>query len=400
MQKLFLYIKGYVYFKVIGFAPERFVNLCGNRGLFLWGISKEEESYFMYMKLQDFFKIAPLVRKTKTKVVLLQRIGLPFFIPEIYKRKFFMLGMVFTFWVWHMSSFFVWKIEIQGNVRITQEDIIRSLNAQHVFVGQKVKLIDYEELEKYLRGIYPDIIWISVKQNGTIIDITVKEKETATKIETIDKTPCDLISSKDGIIKKMVVRKGVPVLGVGDIVKKGDLIVSGKIEILNDDATLRRTNLVVSDADIWIEHEMPVHIELPKIFTEKIYTGRIMSNYMFVFKNGKTFSTNFKIPYCYHDEIGIWEPSLRLLLWDIPFNVLIKEIREYQIVEFENNFEIASQKLEMEFSDFLSNLMEKGVQIISKNVRIEEGLEKWILTGNLTVLEEGYLENQIEDVYD
>ena len=33
------YLKGYVKIRVWGYSPERFMNLCTNRGIFLWGLS-------------------------------------------------------------------------------------------------------------------------------------------------------------------------------------------------------------------------------------------------------------------------------------------------------------------------------------------------------------------------
>ena len=44
--------------------------------------------------------------------------------------------------------------------------------------------------------------------------------------------------------------------------------------------------------------------------------------------------------------------------------------------------------------------MEKGVQIISKNVRIEEDYANWVLSGNITVLSQAYIEDQIEEIYE
>ena len=354
----------------------------------------------MYMKLQDFFKIAPLVRKTKTKVVLLRRIGLPFLVPEIYKRKMFMLGFMITLWIWYLSSVFVWKIELQGNRSITEEDILRTLKEQNVSVGERLKTINYEEVEKYLREIYPDIIWISVKQNGTIVDITVKEKETSKIIEKEEEFPCDLLSSTEGVIKKMVVRQGVPVLPIGSFVSKGDIIVSGRIDILNDDTTVKSTRLVPSDADIWIETEKPVYISVPKVFSQKEYTGRKKTNYKIVGSKGKTVQTNFKVDFLNYDELSEWKCTNSILLWELPFQIQYREYKEYQIVEYENDFQEANQKLNHLFNEFLANLMEKGVQIISKNVRIEEGSTEWILTGNVTVLEQAYTKQQIEDLYE
>ncbi|MBQ7358669.1 MAG: sporulation protein YqfD [Lachnospiraceae bacterium] len=399
MQKLFLFIHGYIYIRISGFAPERFVNLCGNRGIFLWGIQKEDEVYFMYMKLKDFFLIAPLVRKTKVKVVLLKKIGLPFLVPEIYKRKFFMLGLVTTFWLWWISSFFVWKIDLVGNVQITNEDILRTLQEQNVMVGGMVKNVNYEELEKFLRNTYNEIIWISVKQNGTILEINIKENTTILE-EPKEEKACDLVATVDGKIKDMVVRKGVPLLYIGQEVKSGDVIVSGRIEILNDDTTVREVKMVHSDADVWIEYQLPVNIVIPKVYIEKYYTGRTEKDYKLLLNGGRSFETKRKISFQNYDQIWETKEYPKVLLWNVPAHIICIFSREFYEIEYENDLNEASQKLEDAFRVFLVNLNEKGVQIISKDVRIEEGSDRWILTGTVTALHQAKEERLIEEVYE
>jgi similar to stage IV sporulation protein len=303
VQKIFLFLKGYIYIKVTGFAPERFVNLCGNRGIFLWDILVKENVYYMHMKARDFFQIAPLVRKTKTKVVLLKRIGLPFLLPEIYKRKMFMFGFVVTIFLWYCSSFFVWKINIQGNSIITTEDILRTLSEVGISVGDRYGEIEYEELEKYIRKKYDTIIWISMKQNGTIIDLSLKENQIVSFVENKDESPCNIVASEDGIIHSIVVRKGIPAVSPGAEVKKGDVLVRGEIPIYNDDGTLRNKSFVKADADIFIENIMPVHITLPKIYTKREYTGRYKKNFKVIMDSGHVIKSSIPVHYLYKDEI-------------------------------------------------------------------------------------------------
>ena len=73
------YLKGYVKIRVWGYSPERFMNLCTNRGIFLWGLSGDGSYYTMYMSLSDYFTIRDIVKKTKTRAAVLERHGLPFF---------------------------------------------------------------------------------------------------------------------------------------------------------------------------------------------------------------------------------------------------------------------------------------------------------------------------------
>ena len=49
------YCKGYVRIRVWGYSPERFMNLCTNRGILLWGVRSCDGYYTMYVSLSGFF---------------------------------------------------------------------------------------------------------------------------------------------------------------------------------------------------------------------------------------------------------------------------------------------------------------------------------------------------------
>lgn len=72
-------LQGYVKIRVWGFAPQRFINLCSNKGILLWNIEKQEDVYTMCIGLRSFYELRPIARKTKVRVVISERYGLPFF---------------------------------------------------------------------------------------------------------------------------------------------------------------------------------------------------------------------------------------------------------------------------------------------------------------------------------
>ena len=61
--------------------------------------------------------------------------------------------------------------------------------------------------------------------------------------------------------------------------------------------------------------------------------------------------------------------------------------REYQKTEYLRNDSEAKEILQEKISDFLESLGEKGVQIISKDVKIETKCDGWVAHGELVVQE-------------
>ena len=89
IQSIIRYMHGYVRIRVEGYSPERFLNLCRHRQIYIWGLAPCGGAYEMYMSLKGFRTLRPIVRKTHTKIMLVQRAGLPFFIHRYRKRKLF-----------------------------------------------------------------------------------------------------------------------------------------------------------------------------------------------------------------------------------------------------------------------------------------------------------------------
>ena len=148
MIELLKYLKGYLRIRVWGFSPERFMNLCSNRNILLWDISREGDVYYMCISLKGFYQLKDIVRKTGTRVAICQRYGLPFLIPTLLSRKVFLLGlcMAVFFWIW--SSMFIWDIALVGNYHITEDLFQKFLKSRQVTVGMSKKQLDIESLEK------------------------------------------------------------------------------------------------------------------------------------------------------------------------------------------------------------------------------------------------------------
>ena len=81
MEKLIRSLKGYLKIKVWGYSPERFMNLCSNRNILLWNIENHDTYYTMCISIAGFWRLRPVTKKTKTRVAILHRYGLPFLFP-------------------------------------------------------------------------------------------------------------------------------------------------------------------------------------------------------------------------------------------------------------------------------------------------------------------------------
>lgn len=379
------YIKGYLRIRVWGFSPERFMNLCSNKGILLWDIVKTGEMYEMCIHVSGFKSLRPIVKKTGTRVAILGRYGLLFFVPEIWKRKVFVAGLFLAAAFWILSSRYVWRIELNGNYQITEDVFNGFLEEQNVKIGMERDDLNIAVLEKEIRRRFPQIIWASAKLTGTRLSIDIKENDTPLIAEEKeDGAGTDLVSEYGGRIVSMIVRSGTPVVSIGDTVETGAVLVEGKIPIYNDDQTVREYRYVEADADIVLEYGVSFQATLPFDYIKNVYTGREkQSRYLRIGENRLRLPQ--EEPFLTYDCLIRERMPVIFRNLSIPVSFGTCQYREYLKVEFQYTKEEAEAALKEKLISFLSGLKEKGVQMIENNVKIETSGETWILKGEFLV---------------
>ena len=106
--------------------------------------------------------LRPLVKKSRTRVRILKRHGLPFFLYRYQKRKMLFAGMLCGIILMYIMSCFLWRIDIEGNQQITEGQITKYLETIHIANGTKISSIDCKELAAMLRRQFEMFTWVSV----------------------------------------------------------------------------------------------------------------------------------------------------------------------------------------------------------------------------------------------
>ena len=80
-------MKGYVKIRLESPMPERFLSLCVHNQIPVSNLKNNGIYYEMELSVKDFFRINNFRRKTQSRIVLLEKHGLPFFFYRKKKEK-------------------------------------------------------------------------------------------------------------------------------------------------------------------------------------------------------------------------------------------------------------------------------------------------------------------------
>lgn len=227
---IYMFFSGYVTVVVEGFFVERFINICRNNNIVLLDIQREDNTYLKIKILKSDFKdIRHIAKKTKCKIKIDKKNGVPFLVNKYRKRKIFAVAILVIAIFIFISTKFVWNIEINGNEKIAEDEIINLVAEYGITKGILKQKIDTNKISNSIRLERDDISWIGITLKGTNAIISIKESiETP---EVIDKNEiCNIVAKKDAKISKLVVHSGTARVAVGDEVKEGDILVEGVME--------------------------------------------------------------------------------------------------------------------------------------------------------------------------
>ncbi|MFI3237113.1 MAG: sporulation protein YqfD [Lachnospiraceae bacterium] len=381
-------LQGFVRVKVSGDYVERFLALCVNRGFLLWEMEATDGYTCVNMLVEDFKACKDFVRKTGVKVAVVKRTGLPFFMSLLWKRSVFVVGAIAFIVSIYISSRVLWHIELNGNYSISSDMFYTFLEEQGVYKGMWISTLDIEELEKEIRKEFDLVTWTSGKMDGTILMLDIKENEKST-IDSSEDTSftkdsaTGLYATFSGTIYSIYTRKGIPLVKAMQEVEKGELLVDGRVPIYLEDTTVGAYQFYDVDADILIDTQVEVEFSLSNVYIERIYTGREKQG-LYVYLFDKIYPLTWNLTQYAYKETYL--EQIKGISWDEgTISVGKYYAKEYQGLEKSYTQEQAEEILEEYLDKKISELEEKGVQILDKNVTIESSIGKWVLQGVLEV---------------
>ena len=372
MLYLYRFFCGILEVEFFGIYPEKIINLCAKNRIAVWNVHYGNNKIRLFITVKDFKRLPKILKRSGLRLHILNKKGFPFFINR-YKRRFgIFAGIVIFFAVLQFMSGFIWIIEVEGNKTVTDREILSICEEIGIKTGVRRNSIDTKNTPQDLLLKTDKLSWGSFNIEGCKLTVNVTEIVPKTEDNTV---ATNLKAAKDGIIEKIDVTSGNPVVKVGDIVKKGDLLVSGITE------TMRDTKFVHSIGTVTAKTEETITIFEPFIKKAETLTGKTAKRRVLeIF--------GIKIPLYIGKEKGDFRTeayckNLKLLSQNIPIKIYTKkfifikkenEKRDYGKLcnQLANQLELQSQKenFSVKTKDLTQN--ENGVTLTAVVTKTED----------------------------
>lgn len=247
MIKLFKFIKGFLVISFTGENAEELLNIAAKNRINIWGLYCKKQCFTGCLTIKDFKRLKDIKRGKKIKVKIVKKCGLPFKLKGYNGRIGLILGAIFFSLILYFLSGHIWVIDVEGNSEVSKTEIIKSCCELGITEGMRSVKINSQNDAQRLLLKRNDIAWASLNIEGCRLTVNITEiKQDTTENKTV---PTNLKASRDGVIKRIDVTSGDVIVKTEDVVKKGDILVSGVIERLSSTVFVYSSGKIIAETE-------------------------------------------------------------------------------------------------------------------------------------------------------
>jgi len=260
--KLLRYFQGYAVFKAYGGFSERFINLCTGKHLPLWNIKNTSGTISAYTASSAVEQVRIQAEKSGLEFEIIKESGLKNSLKKHKKRKGLLISLLVCCAVCVFLSNFIWGIQVSGNEKYTDDEIIAQFEKHSVKIGALKSSVDTRAVSEKVVSELDSLAWAKVNIRGCFAFIEVNER-IPKPVVTDQNKATNIVAKTDGQIMRYEVAVGTETVKSGFAVTKGDLLVAGVIT-----SSSGKEKLVHSKAKITAETKHSLKEE----FNGKIYS--------------------------------------------------------------------------------------------------------------------------------
>ena len=370
---------------ITGWEVERFLNICKHNDILFTDVIMDKTGVFATISYKAWKTVQKLQEKCQVSCSIVTETGLYPFLRKYKKRVAFVVSLMVCAGIVFYSSLFIWHIDVEGTSIYTEEEIVTYISDSLVPIGTKRAAISIAELEKTLRMQYDQIAWITCDVEGTRLVVRFVETVEKEEVTTFD-TPCNIVAVKGGIVLDLLAKSGTKLVNPGDEVKKGDVLITGVVNIYNEYEELIETNYVAADGIVYAQTKYQYQQAFPLDYTQKRQGKKKKTGITIQLGNSVKTLHQPKLVDGY-EQVSTTHTFHIGKAYYLPFSVTVTKY--YQPIYETKTYteEEARKKQEQLLQTYIADLKKKGVEILENNVTIECKDGECLASGILVVRE-------------
>lgn len=395
-MSIFLLLRGSCTLSITAQYRTAAMNLCMQMSIpytnFVW---REDGGIQFDCSVSSARKFLAACHKQEIEAEILACVGIPKLLKHLRVRVGLVVGAVLAIALVVLSGLFVWDVQVSGNEKLTEGEVVEALRACGFGVGSYLPSLRVREIENRVLMASEDIGWISINTDGTVARVQIIEHVSGESGEGTSsaKNPANLIALADGQIEYLELYRGNAVVTVGQAVTKGELLVSGLYD--SKTGSFRYTHAA---GRVMARTERVLEVEIPFLYEEKVYDEPYLQEVELsffdfsqkIFKNSRNLDILCDI-IKYNANLGQLGDNR------LPVSLSRTEVRPYHLVECERSAEEALELCYAELAKQLASLSGE-VQLLQKQIVTEVGEGSVRLVCTLTCIEDIALVQEFEIV--
>ena len=176
-------------------------------------------------KRKDIRSIARICEKRGDRIDIEGWTGYIFYILSLLKRPLFLAGLLCWLFLALWLPTRILFVSVLGADRISDTYILECAADCGIRMGASGKEVRSEQVKNALLSQIPTLQWAGVNTSGCVATIYVREK-TPKDIVAPKVAITDILSIQDAIVKEIIVHEGTALCQPGQVVKKGQALIS------------------------------------------------------------------------------------------------------------------------------------------------------------------------------
>ena len=246
----------------------RFIEKCNKYNIELFNISYIEKNKIIVKVFKDDLDNIKLYNYY-SDIEIYKSLGLDNLKEKIYRLKYFILVFLLCLIGMYLISNVIFKVNVIHSNKKIRELLLDELDSYGIKkYSYKKSFNNLESIKnKILENNKDKLEWISITNVGMTYIIRVEERIIDNIIKKDDY--CDIISDKESLITNIYSDSGDILISVNDIVKKGDVLISGKL-MLNEETKGYTCASGKVMGRVWYN----TSISIKRDYIKKEYTGK------------------------------------------------------------------------------------------------------------------------------